>query len=139
MDRITDALYVGDLQDAGNPDRLRESSPTAVLKLSHSDPADPYPEDLSVREVPLIDGPQNDYEDFVAAVDTLLDLLMDDYVVFVHCAAGASRSVSVAAAALALRRETSVETAVELIRERRPIANPHPHLREQAEAVVDAY
>jgi protein-tyrosine phosphatase len=139
MDRITESLYVGDLQDAGNPEGLREAPLTAVLKLSHSAPAEPYPEDLPVREVPLIDGPQNNYEEFDTAVNQLLDLLADDHVVFVHCAAGASRSVSVAAAALALRRETAVENAVELIRERRPIANPHSHLREQAEAFVNGY
>jgi atypical dual specificity phosphatase len=136
MDRITEDVYVGDIDDAGNAEWLRDGSPTAVLKLTHGDPETPYPDAVTVREVSMIDGPQNDYEDFETAAETLLELLADDHVVFVHCTAGVSRSGSVVAAALAPRRETSVEDAVEFVQERRPAVHPHPHLREQAERFV---
>lgn len=138
MDRITDDVYIGDIGDAGNADWLRGGSPTAVLKLTEADPEEPYPEALTVREVPLIDGPQNDYRDFERAVETLLELL-GEHTVFVHCRAGISRSSSVTAAALAVRRDLSVDDAVEFIEERRPRIHPHPDLRTQAELFVEEY
>lgn len=136
MDRITDGIYIGDIGDAGNADWLREGSPTAVLKLSHSDPEEPYPEAVTVREVPLIDGPQNDYRDFERAVETLLELLAD-HTVFVHCRAGVSRSSSVTAAALAVRRDVTVDGAITFIEDHRPRIHPHPDLRTQAELFVE--
>lgn len=138
MDRITDDLYIGDIQDAGRADWLRDGSPTAVLKLTPSDPEQPYPDDLTVAEVPMIDGPQNDYTDFERATETLLEFFEADHVVFVHCAAGISRSGSVASAALALRHGIDVEEAIERVRARRPAVHPHPHLRGQAQRFVDA-
>lgn len=139
MDRITDSLYVGDIRDAGNAEWLREGSPTAVLKLTHGDPSEPYPDAVTVRDVPMIDGPQNEYDDFERATETLLELLEADHVVFVHCAAGISRSGSVTAAALAVRRGTDFDSALDQVQDRRPRVMPHPHLREQAEQFVDAY
>jgi len=136
MDRITDDIYIGDIDDAGNADWLREGSPTAVLKLSHTDPETPYPDAVTLRDVPLIDGPQNDYADFERAAETLLDLLAE-HTVFVHCRAGISRSSSVTAAAMALRRDISVEEALKFVEERRPRIHPHPDLRAQAEQFVD--
>ena len=138
MDRITPAIYIGDIHDAANAQWLSEGSPTAVLKLTHGDPETPYPDDVTVSEVPMIDGPQNDYEDFVRAVGALLELLEDDHTVFVHCTAGISRSGSVTAAALAVRRETSFEAALEAVTQHRPAVNPHPALRTQAERFLDA-
>jgi protein-tyrosine phosphatase len=136
MDRITADIYMGDIADAGNAEWLEEGSPTAVLKLSHSDPETPYPDAVTVRDAPMIDGPQNDYEDFATAAEAMLDLL-GDHTVFVHCRAGISRSSSVTAAALAVRRDIPVGEAVDLIREGRPRIHPHPHLREQAERFVE--
>ncbi|MEF8881561.1 MAG: dual specificity protein phosphatase [Halapricum sp.] len=138
MDRITEDIYLGNLSDAGRSEWLRDGSPTAVLKLTAGDPAESYPDAVVVREVPLVDGPGNDYADFEAAVGTMLDLLVD-HTVFVHCRAGVSRSGAVTAAALAVRRDISVEEAVAFVRERRPMVRPHPHLRDQAERFVEEY
>jgi len=138
MDRINENLYIGDLMDAGRSEWLREGSPTAVLKLSHGDPEEPYPEAVAVAEVQLIDGPRNGYTDFERAAETLLDLL-DEHVVFVHCAAGVSRSGSVSAAALAVRQDVDVDAALEQITQHRPVVNPHPHLRDQAERFVEEH
>jgi atypical dual specificity phosphatase len=138
MDRITEEIYLGNLSDAGNPEWLQDGSPTAVLKLTPGDPAESYPDAVVVREVPLVDGPGNDYADFEAAVEALLDLLVN-HTVFVHCRAGVSRSGAVTAAALAIRRNIPVEEAVAFVRERRPIVRPHPHLRDQAERFVEEY
>jgi protein-tyrosine phosphatase len=138
MDQITDALYIGDIEDAANQAWLRDGSPTAVLKLTHGMPAEPYPDTLTVEDVPLIDGPQNDYDDFVRAVEALLSLLEDGHVVFVHCSAGSSRSGAVAAAALAVRRNSNLEAALADIQANRPVVEPHPALREHAERHLEA-
>lgn len=56
--------------------------------------------------------------------------LEDGERVYVHCRAGWQRSATVAAAIVALREDVEPEQALELIRERKPTAQPLPHQRE---------
>lgn len=133
MDRIEDGLYVGDVQDAGSPDRLCDHGVTVVLKLAHADPAEPYPQSVTVVAVPMIDGPQNEYAQFAQAVDELLAALEAEETVFTHCSLGASRSVTVVATALAVRDDRSLPAALEHVAERRPVANPHEALIRRAD------
>jgi protein-tyrosine phosphatase len=138
MDRIEPGLFLGDVHDASDHAALRDADVDAVLSLSHGDPETPFPDAVSVVRIPLIDGPQNEFEDFRAAAAELRDLLRSDQTVFVHCAAGVSRSVSVTAAALALRDDDAVDEAIGVVRDARPVANPHPALVEQAVRYVGA-
>ena len=136
MKQVARGLYIGDLEDAGNPHLLRSHEITAVLKLTHTAPETPYPETVSVADHPLIDGPQNDIEAFRAAVYRLSTFLEEGETVFVHCSAGSSRSGAIAASALAKRENVSLETALTTIQERKPDVAPHPALLEHARHVV---
>jgi protein-tyrosine phosphatase len=137
MNRIEPGLHLGDIMDARNHAAFERRDVAAVLNVSRSRPDEPYPEDVAVHHVPLVDGATNVYGDFAEAVDTLRELLASERTVFVHCGAGVSRSVAVTTAALAARDGRSPDEALDRVTDRRPVANPHPHLRQQAEEYVE--
>lgn len=136
MNQIIDRLYIGDIQDAGRPPLLGAHDITAVVSLTHADPEDDYPSDVTVETVPLVDGPQNDVTDLKTAVETLVELYEATETVFVHCSAGASRSVTTVAVSLTRLTDRSLREAFEDIEETHPPAHPHPALVEQASSLV---
>ncbi len=81
---------------------------------------------------PMVDGPENDWSAFEAAVDTACRLYRQDGSLLVHCTAGISRSTTVTATALAAEEETELRDAIDLVQDARHHAQPHPALHEQA-------
>ena len=138
MDHVTDSLLVGDAEDASDHDGIRVAGVTVVLSLTHDSPATPA-RGYRVVDRPLVDGPQNDSERFAAAVDTLRSLLDDGERVLVHCSAGASRSVAVAAAAHALGEGLDADEALADVCATRGVSAPHPALADRARAYVAAH
>ncbi|GAB3319141.1 protein phosphatase [Haloplanus rallus] len=136
MHAITPHLHVGDRADARDVESMLDAGVTAVLRLTHGAPP-AYPDSVTLVERPLVDGPQNDPSNVRDAVDRLTTLLDADETVLVHCSAGSSRSVAVAAAALARLNGTDVETALERLRSVHPDAEPHPALVDNARRVVE--
>jgi atypical dual specificity phosphatase len=132
MHRVTDHLYVGGLEAAADGATLRAAGIEVVVGLTHSTPTDGYPAGPRVVREPMRDGPQNDAAAFERAVEATREAVAADRPTLVHCSAGSSRSVAVAAAALACASDRSLETAVERVIERRPPADPHPALVRRA-------
>jgi protein-tyrosine phosphatase len=64
------------------------------------------------------------------AVATVGGWLDEGQHTYVHCRAGWQRSASVAAAVVATRQGIDIDEAVQLIRSRKPSADPLPHQRE---------
>jgi protein-tyrosine phosphatase len=64
------------------------------------------------------------------AAQTALAWLAQGERVYVHCRAGWQRSATIAAAIVTLRAGVEPPEALELIRERKPTANPLPHQRQ---------
>ena len=87
----------------------------------------------------MMDGPRNKQETFRTAVEAVLAGLDRGETTLVHCSRGASRSPSVAATAVALHTESSIEEAFELIVELRDEFDAHPALVRQAVSVYRAY
>ncbi|MFB6177898.1 MAG: dual specificity protein phosphatase family protein [Halobaculum sp.] len=77
---------------------------------------------------PLVDGPETDWREFAAAVETARDLHRADGSLLIHCKAGISRSVAVLATTLAVEEGRSFHDALSLVQEARPHAIPHPAL-----------
>lgn len=90
------------------------------------------PQPLTTHHHPLTDGPGNDWRRFAAAVDETRDLYNQDGALLVHCTAGISRSSTLLATALAMAEERSLHDALEIVRDARPLATPHPALHELA-------
>jgi protein-tyrosine phosphatase len=89
------------------------------------------------RHFPLRDGGPERPERISAAVE-LLDRLLrrSRRGVYLHCRAGRSRSVVVAAAWLALVHGYSLRRALSIVKRRHPRANPNPRLVRVALAAV---
>lgn len=137
MDEVAPGLFVGTVDDAGDAAALRDRAITRVVSLTHEAP-DPAPAEVAVVDVPMRDGPQNDREAFTEAVVAVRSALERDEPVLVHCSAGASRSPAVAATALALHEDRSLEDAFERVADRRGAVDPHPAVVRQAARVMDA-
>jgi protein-tyrosine phosphatase len=135
MDRIDGTLHVGSLADASDTAALREASIDTVVRLTHDGPEDA--DGPAVHAHPMLDGPRNDAEAFDAAVRELLAALERGERTLVHCSAGASRSVSVAAAALAVREGGDVREAFARVGAAREEADPHSALVRRAAAFVE--
>lgn len=90
---------------------------------------------------PTTPGEESRYEDFETAASTLWQRINNDIDenILVNCAAGISRSVSVAATAVALRRNQSFDEALGRVRSSRGIQQtPHPSLIEYGRKFVES-
>ena len=139
MDRVAESLFVGTIEDAGTGPLLENHGIETVVSLAHSPPDTRFPESVSVKQVPLTDGPQNDRAQFNEAVDVLVSALESGETVLVHCSRGASRSPSVAATALAITQDIGIKEAFEQVAEHREACDPHEALVRQAVAVYQEW
>lgn len=115
MQRVTDDLYIGSATDAADHPTYTEYGINAVVNLAYDDPADGYPEHVTVHRHAFDDGSDAYTGTFHNAVTTVLNLLDDGNTVLVHCHRGISRSGSVTAAVIAARTDASVTDAVDQI------------------------
>lgn len=134
MDEVADRIFVGTEADASDESRLRRHGIDAVVSLTHSKPETG---DSTRVDVPMIDGPQNGYEAFADAVRAVLDHREAGHCVLIHCAAGSSRSPSVAAAAIMCLTENTLNESFNQVLERRPETDPHDALVRQAAKMTD--
>lgn len=136
MNEVTSQLYVGDIQQAGRPQAYRRHEIEAVVQLTHSNPDNGYPDGVEVHQHAMRDGPQNDSARMTAAVSETVSLLESGHRVFVHCSAGASRSIAVVTGALAIHEGLPFEAAFDRVRTTRQV-QVHPTVFEHARATVE--
>lgn len=90
------------------------------------------PQPLTTHHCPLVDGADNDWRTFAAAVETTRDLLARDGATLVHCRAGISRSTTLLAAAIAANEGRGLHEALDAVNRARPFATPNPPLLSDA-------
>lgn len=137
-DGIADGLFVGSIEAAGDEALLSDRGVETVVSLTHERPDGGVPPGVEAVAVPMRDGPRNERAAFERAVAAVRSRIDAGKTVLVHCSAGASRSPSVAATALALAEGVDLETAFDRTLDRRPAADPHPALVRQAARVYAA-
>jgi len=129
MDKVADRIFVGTESDAGDKSLLRKHGVDTVISLTHSNPDTG---NVTRLDVPMIDGPQNDSEVFAQAVSEVIEHRKSGRKILIHCSAGASRSPSVAAAAISHLTEKDLNEAFNQIIECRSEVEPHDALVRQA-------
>nr|WP_049913063.1 dual specificity protein phosphatase [Halococcus thailandensis] len=87
---------------------------------------------LTTHHHPLDDGLGNDWPAFEEAVDTARTLYRRSGSVLIHCTAGISRSSTLVATMLAAEEQRKFDDALDIVRDARPHALPHPALHEWA-------
>jgi predicted protein tyrosine phosphatase len=128
-------LYVGTIDDAGDQSLLAEHRISVIVSLTHAEPDPGFPTDVTVVRLPMMDGPQNDHQTFLGAVSETVTRWEAGNRVLVHCSAGASRSPAVAATAVSLSTDRTLETAFQQLKKRRAAVEPHEALLRQAASV----
>jgi protein-tyrosine phosphatase len=131
MDAVGDALYVGTTSDATDDSTLETHGVTTIISLTHETPQSTR-QGIDIHSIPLIDGPQHSREQFRNAVEATIAALETEGAVLVHCSAGASRSPTVAATALALAQDRDLEAALQQVADNRVAVDPHEALLRQA-------
>jgi histidinol-phosphate aminotransferase len=134
MDRITEDVVIGTAREAADRQLLEENGIEAIVSLSSRAPDH---DGLPVEHVPLSNGPGTDQATFDAAVDAVRDHIAAGRTVLVHCRQGVSRSVAVAAAAIAVKDGTSLREAINAIELERPQADPDRALIGMAETYLE--
>ncbi|QCC51904.1 dual specificity protein phosphatase family protein [Halapricum salinum] len=123
-------LYLGNWQ-AADPERSDQAFDHVVSATFRE-----YPR--TTHHHPMADGPETDWETFAAAVDDARSCYRAEGSLLVHCTAGVSRSSSILGTLLAVEEGLALEAALDLVREARPCATPHPALHSLAVLYVAA-
>jgi protein-tyrosine phosphatase len=101
-------------------------NPTVNNGLQHGDMVvEDTPTGRRVIRVGVYDS-ENDAPLFYQMIINMMPYLRDARTILFHCQAGKSRSVCMALAYLCKKQDISVETGLQLIKDRRPIINPRP-------------
>lgn len=136
MDKVHgETMWIGDVDDLdqGNLEKF-----DFILNLSNwCDSA--LAQKRSYAHVSIADGGGN-YRDFETAAELLLNRLQSfgEENVLVNCAAGVSRSVAVASAVTAVRKNQCFEEGLERVRFHRSLGqDPHPELVSYGERFVE--
>lgn len=126
MNKVRPGVFIGDVIDAQDQDRLESVGIERVVSLT------PYDVDSTTHHHPLEDGdnPQGDFND---AVERVIDSILSEETTFVHCVVGSSRTGAVVAAALADVDGKSFDEALTDLQQQRATINPHPDLRDLAQ------
>src|SRR6266571_2236663 len=113
---VTDTLAVGNIEHAMDVKTLRAAGVTAVLGLNRFPSLRHVPE-LEWRRVELIDGHGNASGEVMRAIQVLEELL-GQHRVLLHCDAGRSRSPFIAACYLARRLGCGFPEAFAIVQSR---------------------
>jgi protein-tyrosine phosphatase len=138
---VGDDLVMGAYpQDAEDVAELAGAGVTRIFNLVQDLEYDPGARDACVgaladagideRRVELVDYGSLSPDQIEAAAQAVLAWLDEGEHVYVHCRAGWQRSAVVVAAVVALREGMQPPEALEILRERKPTANPLAHQRQ---------
>ncbi len=142
MNEITDQLWISDISSVRESDTSRFDHVITVCQDSVEDNIACEYDQFNIADGPLSQdyyGGDLSYSSFENAAETLHEALENDKTVLIHCHAGQSRSVAVAAAALARQQGCRFSEALAQIEDARPIANPLETHREHAKRYVDSH
>lgn len=124
IDFLTEYLAVANLGAASDPEALTRHGIRAVVDASNRDGNPRYP-GILYHDVPIAD-PDERLSEFLPGVVAFIDGAQRLGPVLLHCVAGISRSPALAICYLHERHGMSLPAALDHVRSRRPVADPHP-------------
>jgi len=139
MSLIINNLYIGNWYDASNHVWLHTKNIKYILNCAKELPC-PYTDCFTYKHVLLDDTPDQDILQYKQDVINFIDNAMKtNSPIFVHCAAGISRSVSMVMFYLLHLRENNklfstgskFHKCLKIIRDKRPIARPNSGFENQ--------
>lgn len=126
-------LYLGSVGAALNKEALKSLNITHILIVARSlSPA--FPAEFTYKKIEVLDSPDTDLVKHFGECFTFIDEgISTGGNVLVHCFAGRSRSVTVVLAYLMKKHKMSLESAMSLVRSKRPQVAPNQGFMSQLE------
>lgn len=127
MDEICPQLWLTDIRTVMTEDISEHDHVITVCEEDVSDLVEPNNYQFELLPATGKAGPpptDHTFKEFNQAVDTVVQHLSDGDSIVTHCHSGTSRSVAVAAAALARYDDIEFESALKTIQCKRPTADP---------------
>uniref|UniRef100_A0ACD5TJM3 Uncharacterized protein n=1 Tax=Avena sativa TaxID=4498 RepID=A0ACD5TJM3_AVESA len=122
---IDQGLYLGSVGAALNKDALKSLNITHILVVARSlNPT--FPAEFTYKKIEVLDSPDTDLVKHFGECFTFIDEgVCSGGNVLVHCFAGRSRSVTVVLAYLMNKHQMSLQSAMSLVRSKRPQIGPN--------------
>ncbi|XP_024315620.1 dual specificity protein phosphatase 1B isoform X1 [Brachypodium distachyon] len=122
---VDQGLYLGSVGAALNKEALKSLNITHILIVARSlNPA--FSEEFTYKKIEVLDSPDTDLvKHFGECFNFIDEGISTGGNVLVHCFAGRSRSVTVVLAYLMKKHQVSLESALSLVRSKRPQASPN--------------
>ena len=125
MSQISHRLYVGGALAAADLAKDNPHKITAVLNVDQH-PDEHQSPDIVYMHVPFDDGSPIPQRQFVKALGWLKHMYEQGHTLYLHCAAGISRSVIITASFMHFMGIADFDDALHQIKMARPVANPAP-------------
>jgi Dual specificity phosphatase, catalytic domain len=129
MSKITDNVYITDINGARNTDLIRDKGIDCIVSLTKRTI-------FKAANVRYFHIKMDDVEsvDFLTMTldiaDRVIELIQKDQIILVHCYKGVSRSVSFVVLVL-VKQGMTYDEALDFVKSKRPAANPNPAFRHQ--------
>ncbi|CAO2165012.1 unnamed protein product, partial [Urochloa humidicola] len=130
---IEQGLYLGSVGAALNKDALKSLNITHILIVARSlSPA--FPAEFNYKKIEVLDSPDTDLlKHFDECFSFIDEAISSGGNVLVHCFVGRSRSVTIVVAYLMKKHQMSLESALSLVRSKRPQVAPNEGFISQLE------
>ncbi len=138
MSQITHRLYVGGYARAADLAKENPHKITAVLCV-HQVMDYPKNPEIVYEHVPFADGEGVPPEAFVRCLGWLKYMYENGHTIYIHCAAGISRSVTIMASFMHYEGIAEFNEALDQIRMTRPNASPAPNVLNSAKKMLKVY
>lgn len=124
MNKIIQHLFLGDIDDARNLKRLNRKEIDVIVNCA-KELKNYYPDTFVYYRLDWHDDPSQSLTKLDNIVNKIIRLLDNHYNVFVHCAAGVSRSATVVIAVIMKMYGMGYREAYKYVKSRRRIVNPN--------------
>ena len=129
MSKITDNVYITDINGARNTDLVRDKGIDCIVSLTKRSIF--KASNVRYFHIKIDDVESTDFLGMTLDVaDEVIELIQEDQIILVHCYKGVSRSVSFVVLVL-VKQGMAYQDALDFVKSKRPAANPNPAFRKQ--------
>ncbi len=133
IDHVVDNIYIGNFKSAQNIKQLQENEITHIINCAYFLP-EVHKNNFDYLTLDLEDKIK---QDILPSIDIAMKFIKNvtennpKSKIFIHCVKGKSRSASVVVAYLMLTRNIDYDEAYNILKDKRPIAQPNPGFKNQ--------
>ena len=123
IDKITDKIYLGDINGANEIKYLKQEGITHIISLAGKFISPIYEEGLFVRKmIEIMDFPN---ENIFKYFKECIDFIEKSKKIYIHCAAGASRSATIVIAYIMWKEHKNYNDAFNFVKNKRKLIMPN--------------